>query len=439
MNKVVYIGYSDVMMRHLLESELFDLIMVIGKEGRMNKNQYQMIEENHIPYYELINKEDLKKIKFPGEEFTVIIYKFEYIIPKPMIENFRFINFHGGSLKYNRGAHAPVWSILNQDKTSCMSMYELTGGVDEGLLIAEYPVDITNEDDINTLNEKLASGIPQLLVSLNNYLRGDINGVLVKNGVYHPKIREKDFTIDIGSDSVRVISAKIRSQMSYYGALIIDKGGRYRVDNFSVLPSMGYIQRFFDGEMLIVDDGQEFISCNVRHEKIWRGGVTLFPMWRKGMVIDQKRKTKEIRKLLYEFRPSLYNSWISDDEIEKLAAKYSEKAIILLLCMNGSNAGIMIMYVNNVSLKKAFVSMIAAKEEFRRMAVGTTLLKRAESIARIWGMKYMNLEVAKQNQPAVDFYLRNGYVGREELESSFIMQKKLNGNINMYIDRHEWL
>ncbi len=169
------------------------------------------------------------------------------------------------------------------------------------------------------------------------------------------------------------------------------------------------------------------------------GGVTLFPMWRKGMVIDQKRKTKEIRKLLYEFRPSLYNSWISDDEIEKLAAKYSEKAIILLLCMNGSNAGIMIMYVNNVSLKKAFVSMIAAKEEFRRMAVGTTLLKRAESIARIWGMKYMNLEVAKQNQPAVDFYLRNGYVGREELESSFIMQKKLNGNINMYIDRHEWL
>ncbi len=271
MNKVVYMGYSDSMIRCLLDSDLFDLIMVIGKEGRMNKNQYQMIEENHIPYYELINKEELEKIKFPNEEFTVILRKFEYIIPQSMIKKFRFINFHGGSLKYNRGAHAPVWSILNRDKASCLSMYELTGGVDEGILIDEYPVEITEEDDINTLNVKLESGIPKLLVSLDSYLSGNIKGISVKNGIYHPKIQEKDFTIDIENDSVKVISAKIRSQRNYYGALILENGLRYRVEDFTLFPSTGYKRRFFDGEILIVDDGQEFIRCNVRSEKIFGG------------------------------------------------------------------------------------------------------------------------------------------------------------------------
>ena len=438
MKKVVYIGYSDIMMKYLLESELFDLIMVIGKEGRMNKNQYQMIEKNHIPYYEIIDRKELEKIKYPKEEFTVIIYKFEYIIPKSMIEKFRFINFHGGSLKDNRGAHAPVWSILNQHKTSCMSMYELTGGIDEGLLIAEYPVDITTDDDINTLNAKLASGIPRLLVSLDNYLSGNIKGILVKDGVYNPKIQEKDFTIDIENDSVREISAKIRSQISYYGALIIDKGIRYRVDNFFSLPSMGHAQRFFDGERLIVDDGQEFISCNVRHEKI-SGGLILFPICLKGTAIEPKRGTKLIRELLYEFRPSLFNSSLSDEEIENLTAKYSEKAIILLLRIKEDNAGIIAIYVNNISLKEAFVSMIAVKQKYRNRAVGITLLKRAESIAYIWGMEYMNLKVAKENQRAVDFYLKNGYTKREDLEYSCVMQKKLGGNISMYVDRHEWL
>lgn len=143
--------------------------------------------------------------------------------------------------------------------------------------------------------------------------------------------------------------------------------------------------------------------------------------------------------MLYEFRPSLFNSSLSDEEIENLTAKYSEKAIILLLRIKEDNAGIIAIYVNNISLKEAFVSMIAVKQKYRNRAVGITLLKRAESIAYIWGMEYMNLKVAKENQRAVDFYLKNGYTKREDLEYSCAMQKKLGGNISMYVDRHEWL
>ena len=97
------------------------------------------------------------------------------------------------------------------------------------------------------------------------------------------------------------------------------------------------------------------------------------------------------------------------------------------------------MYANDIRLKKAFVSIITVKKEFRKKALGTVLLKRAENIAYMWGMEYMDLEVDKANDVAIDFYLRNGYVKSEELDASFIMQKELCGNINMYTDRQEWL
>ena len=108
------------------------------------------------------------------------------------MNDFRIINFHGGSLRENRGAHAVVRSILNMDTQTCLSMYQLTGGIDLGILIKEYWVDISSEENEISLNKKLVTGIPELLLNLKQYLEGEREGVAVTDGTYWPKIEEKD-------------------------------------------------------------------------------------------------------------------------------------------------------------------------------------------------------------------------------------------------------
>ena len=159
----------------------------------------------------------------------VILYKFEYIIPQNFIEKYTFFNFHGGNLKTNRGAHAVVWSILNQEKQTCLTLYKLTGGIDVGIVIGEYYVDIERDDTPISLNEKLWLGIPGLLCSLIKYLNGTIKGKLITEGEYRRKIKEEDYTINIYADNFEKIIAKINSQVAYSGAVLWFEGTKYHV------------------------------------------------------------------------------------------------------------------------------------------------------------------------------------------------------------------
>ena len=235
MYKVIYLGYSEKMLQALHESQTFEVVLVIGTKGRLSKKYYDLINQYNMRFIEIKNKKELLDNIFLLENADLtIMYKFEFIIPNEIAEKHLIINFHGGELHKNRGAHAVVWSILLQESNTCLSCYRLSGGIDEGLLIDAYYVDINKNDNVSRLNEKLAEGIPKMLSSIEGYLLGVKKPELITGGKYRRKIKKSDYTIDLSNDAIDLMRAKILSQQAFDGAVIIINKKEYRIKKFEI-------------------------------------------------------------------------------------------------------------------------------------------------------------------------------------------------------------
>lgn len=268
--KVTYLGYSVEMLKYLQESRYFSVVNAVGVKGRVSDEQKQYILEQGIEYRELGQKKDLYSIEDMLQKSDIIIvYKFEYIIPEEFINKYSFFNFHGGNLKTNRGAHAVVWSILNQEKETCLTLYQLTGGIDVGIVLGEYYVEIEQEDTTISLNKKLRLGIPELLCKLEAYLNGTIKGKMITEGEYRRKVKETDYTININKDSFEEIIAKINSQIPYNGAVLYLGGIKYRVRHMLQTENMSDCERRIEkneNECIVEEHGKR-ITMIIEEEK----------------------------------------------------------------------------------------------------------------------------------------------------------------------------
>ncbi len=254
---IAYIGYSDVLLNHLLQSQDFNLIKVVYVEDRVSKKYKNLLEKNNLQNLKITSKDDICKInKFFENIEIILMYKFEYILPQRLINMYRIFNFHGGCLRTNRGAHAVVRSILNGDKETMLSLYELTGGIDIGLLIGEYCVPISKDETVNTLNAKLQEGILPLLSLLKKYLDGEIEAVLVKQGIYYPKVMREDYTLDIKNDSFEKMDAILRSQVDYNGAICCVDGCEVWVKRWKIEEHERYFKRniYCEKDKIIIED-----------------------------------------------------------------------------------------------------------------------------------------------------------------------------------------
>ena len=236
MKTVAYMGYSVDMINALNNNIDYDLKYIVGKKGRLSEEYYIIARNSNALFFEINDQvEVLKAISVFHEIDAIFIYRFEYIIPKELVKSFHFINFHGGDLRTNRGAHALVWSILLREPKTMLSCYEISGdGIDEGYLIDTFEVKISNNDTPSTLYKKMISGIPELLEKCSEYLNNGTKGPIIEGGVYRRKIKKSDFTINFDMDSIDEIRAKILSQQPYYGAIVVIDGKEYRVKDFKI-------------------------------------------------------------------------------------------------------------------------------------------------------------------------------------------------------------
>ena len=269
MRELIYIGNDHDMLNELINNEKYLVKKCICVSHRISDGFIQTLRDNNIEEKIIVGRPDWPQLLVFCQGIELIVmYKFEHILPKSMILEHCIVNFHGGSLYDNRGGNAVVWSILNGDKNTCLSMYELTGGIDEGKLIGEYHVDIDLENETPiTLNTKLKDGIPRLMNMLDEYLLGNRKANLVLGGKYVRKVKETDYTIDLNKDAIELIKRKIRSQMAYKGAIVEIDGVIYRTERYSNIETDGQRRRIeFDGVIMKVFDEKEAISVVLMKE-----------------------------------------------------------------------------------------------------------------------------------------------------------------------------
>jgi len=98
------------------------------------------------------------------------------ILPEKYISipKFGSINVHASLLPSYRGAAPIQWALMNGDRTSGVSVFQIEKKVDTGKIITQEKIDIDENDNYEILSNKLSKvGAGALVEALNNLEKGE--------------------------------------------------------------------------------------------------------------------------------------------------------------------------------------------------------------------------------------------------------------------------
>ena len=113
-----------------------------------------------------------KLISFNPDIFVVVAYK---ILPPSIINlpKFGSLNLHASLLPKYRGAGPIQWALINGDKTTGVTIFQISSKVDTGEILDKLEVKIEEEDNMLTLGMRLCTiGADLMQNVLNNLERG---------------------------------------------------------------------------------------------------------------------------------------------------------------------------------------------------------------------------------------------------------------------------
>lgn len=123
---------------------------------------------------DLNDKNFLSHLKSSGADlFVVIAYGrilTDTVLSIPRIFS---INLHASLLPKYRGAAPINWAIMNGEKETGISIIKISAKLDEGDVLAQKNILITNEDDAVSLKEKMKEEGPRLLLDTISSLQND--------------------------------------------------------------------------------------------------------------------------------------------------------------------------------------------------------------------------------------------------------------------------
>lgn len=115
-------------------------------------------------------------------------------------------------------------------------------------------------------------------------------------------------------------------------------------------------------------------------------------------------------------------------KLSELAKKFAKYADVEAIYDTEELAGYVAFYCNNSESKTGYISIIVVKKEYHGKGYGSLLYNKVIEILRLKNFHSLQLEVAKQNQNAINFYQHKGFTILKEQESSYILSKEISNN-----------
>jgi len=126
----------------------------------------------------------------------IVVAAYGQILPKEIIElpKYGCINVHASLLPKYRGASPIQTAILNGDAKTGITIMKMDEGMDTGDIIAQDEIKIEDNDDAQTLHDKLSKlGADLLIQTLPDYLAGKIKSTPQDDSkATHTKILTRD-------------------------------------------------------------------------------------------------------------------------------------------------------------------------------------------------------------------------------------------------------
>ena len=197
--------------------------------------------------------------------FVVVAFQ---ILPKSLIDlpKFGALNLHASLLPKYRGAGPIQWSLMNGDKTSGITVFQIMPSIDTGDILLQEKTDIFPKDNMLTLGMRLSTiGANLVVKALDGIQAGSLKPIIQNNNhaTHAPKIT-KEMTIINWSWAADKIHNWVRGLSPHPGMSTTWKGKRMRIFNtrvvdVDVILGDGIVSKA-DSEEIFVDTGEHLLA-----------------------------------------------------------------------------------------------------------------------------------------------------------------------------------
>lgn len=121
--------------------------------------------------------------------------------------------------------------------------------------------------------------------------------------------------------------------------------------------------------------------------------------------IDENLLLELIKSSDFEFNPSLS----SRVNLHDYAKKLHDNGSLFEAYIDGKLVALVAMYANDNVTKKAYITYVYCKKEYRKLGIANQLIKNAFEKLKENNFKSVSLEVTTDNIPAVNLYKKFGF------------------------------
>jgi methionyl-tRNA formyltransferase len=226
---------------------------------KINKSPIQGISETlkiecRTPNSLRDNQEEYNYLKELDADIAIVV-AYGKIIPEEYLSLVKkgFINIHASLLPKWRGAAPIQRSIMSLEKETGVSIMKIVETLDSGPICNSYKIEITDNDNAETISEKLSTlAAEKILDNIDEILDDKIQFKEQNHNQasYAKKIEKTEGQIN-WKEAAENIIGKINGLYPSPGAFFIHKGERYKVLKATLTSSSGEIGEVLDNYLEI--------------------------------------------------------------------------------------------------------------------------------------------------------------------------------------------
>ena len=143
------------------------------------------------------------------------------------------------------------------------------------------------------------------------------------------------------------------------------------------------------------------------------------------MKFEKIESKQEIYQTLMSFNYCFPHLTEKINNLEEYSEKLYRYSNFYVLKIEGDVVGMVSFYSNDLTDFRGYISLIGVHQKYQKMGLGRILIESTSEVMKKHLMRYVRIEVDKDNRKAQAFYSHLGFVEAESKEDSFYMEKAL--------------
>ena len=192
-------------------------------------------EKNSIPLYKPSNIDELRTILQEESPDLCLVIAYGMIFPADLVEKYNFINIHTSLLPKYRGPSPVQTCLINDDKTTGVTLMKIGKGIDNGDIIHIEQTAISPNETTESLFKKLEAISIDLLV--NQLQKTETWTYVPQNSSeasYSKKIKKEDGCVDLTIEDAKTVYNKFRAFYPWPGIYTFQNGQRIKLTDIKL-------------------------------------------------------------------------------------------------------------------------------------------------------------------------------------------------------------